>query len=681
MSAVPDSFLGAAANDADAQETREWLDALSAVIGTEGGERAHFLLEQLIDHARQAGIDMPFSANTAYVNTIPTDQEERTPGNIEIEERLRTYMRWNAMAMVVKANRLHPADGGDLGGHISSFASLAHDVRHRLQPLLARRERRPRRRPALHPGPLVARHLRARLHGRPHQRGAAAQLPPGGRRQGHLQLPAPEADARVLAVPDRLDGPGPADGDLPGALPEVPARARHRRHREPQGLGVLRRRRDGRARVAGRHRPGGAREARQPDLRHQLQPAAPGRPGARQRQDHPGARRRVPRLGLERHQAAVGQLLGPAARARQGRHPAQGDDGRRRRRLPGDEGQRRRLRAQELLRPPPQAAGDGRQDERRGHLAPAARRPRPAEGLRGLPPRQQPQGPADRAADQDGQGLRHGQERRGQEHRAPDQEADRRGRARLPRPLQHPDPGRPAGRHPVLQAGRRHAGDALPARAPQGAGRLPAQAPHQGRRAVHRAGARHLQGRARAHRRRPRDQHHAGLRALPDAAAARQGAGPARRAHPGRRGAHLRHGRPVPPDRHLQPRRARSTRRSTRTRSCTTAKTRPARSCRKASTRPAAWAAGSPRRRRTRRTTASWCRSTSTTRCSASSASATWPGRRATCRRAASCSAAPRAAPRSTAKACSTRTATATSWPARSRTASATTRPSRTRSA
>ena len=125
MSAVPNSFLGAAANDADAQETREWLEALDAVIANEGPERAHFLLEQLIDEARQAGIDHPFSANTAYVNTIPTDQEERCPGNLEFEERLRAYMRWNAMAMVVKANRLDPADGGDLGGHISSFASLA----------------------------------------------------------------------------------------------------------------------------------------------------------------------------------------------------------------------------------------------------------------------------------------------------------------------------------------------------------------------------------------------------------------------------------------------------------------------------------------------------------------------------------------------------------------------------
>ena len=113
------------AADKDAQETREWMDALSAVIQSEGPERAHFLLEQLLEHARQNSIDMPFSATTGYVNSIEVDQEERCPGNLEMEERLRAYMRWNAMAMVVKANRLHPADGGDLGGHIGSFASLA----------------------------------------------------------------------------------------------------------------------------------------------------------------------------------------------------------------------------------------------------------------------------------------------------------------------------------------------------------------------------------------------------------------------------------------------------------------------------------------------------------------------------------------------------------------------------
>ncbi|MGH6625115.1 MAG: pyruvate dehydrogenase (acetyl-transferring), homodimeric type, partial [Burkholderiaceae bacterium] len=126
MSANPDNLFGSAANDADSQETREWMDALSAVIESEGPERAHFLLEHLLEHARQHSIDKPFSATTAYINTIETDREERCPGNLEIEERLRAYMRWNAMAMVVKANRHNPADGGDLGGHIGSFASLAH---------------------------------------------------------------------------------------------------------------------------------------------------------------------------------------------------------------------------------------------------------------------------------------------------------------------------------------------------------------------------------------------------------------------------------------------------------------------------------------------------------------------------------------------------------------------------
>ncbi|AMO24881.1 pyruvate dehydrogenase (acetyl-transferring), homodimeric type [Ramlibacter solisilvae] len=125
MSAQPDNLFGSAANDADAQETREWIDAFSAVIQTEGRDRGHFLLEQLLEQARQEGIDMPFSATTAYLNTIEPEDEERCPGNLEVEERLRAYMRWNAMAMVVKANRLHPEDGGDLGGHISSFASLA----------------------------------------------------------------------------------------------------------------------------------------------------------------------------------------------------------------------------------------------------------------------------------------------------------------------------------------------------------------------------------------------------------------------------------------------------------------------------------------------------------------------------------------------------------------------------
>ena len=128
MTAQTDPQAGAGATpvaSTDQQETREWMDALSAVIDREGAEYAHALLEELLEHARQNSVDRPFSANTGYVNTIETAQEARCPGNLEIEGRLRAYMRWNAMAMVVKANRIHPPEGGDLGGHIGSFASLA----------------------------------------------------------------------------------------------------------------------------------------------------------------------------------------------------------------------------------------------------------------------------------------------------------------------------------------------------------------------------------------------------------------------------------------------------------------------------------------------------------------------------------------------------------------------------
>ncbi|MCM0043707.1 MAG: pyruvate dehydrogenase (acetyl-transferring), homodimeric type [Burkholderiaceae bacterium] len=121
MAAQIDTILAQAANDPDTMETREWLDALESVIEHEGAERAHYLLERMVDLARRRGAHIPFSSHTAYVNTIPAHLGEHCPGNLEYEERLRSYMRWNAMAMVVKANR---ADG-DLGGHISSFASLA----------------------------------------------------------------------------------------------------------------------------------------------------------------------------------------------------------------------------------------------------------------------------------------------------------------------------------------------------------------------------------------------------------------------------------------------------------------------------------------------------------------------------------------------------------------------------
>jgi pyruvate dehydrogenase E1 component len=106
--------------DVDPQETREWLDALAGVLAIEGPDRAHFLIEQLIDQARRSGAFMPFSANTAYINTIPVDKQVRIPGDQGIEHTIRSYARWNAMAMVLRANK-HT----NVGGHIASFASAA----------------------------------------------------------------------------------------------------------------------------------------------------------------------------------------------------------------------------------------------------------------------------------------------------------------------------------------------------------------------------------------------------------------------------------------------------------------------------------------------------------------------------------------------------------------------------
>src|SRR5690554_8201909 len=118
MSSLAHAQSSANQVDDAALEEREWLEALEAVLDREGPERAHYLLERLIDQARRSGAHIPFSPNTAYVNTIPPGLEPPHPGNIVLEERIRSYVRWNAMAMVVKANSHHPHDGGDLGGHI-----------------------------------------------------------------------------------------------------------------------------------------------------------------------------------------------------------------------------------------------------------------------------------------------------------------------------------------------------------------------------------------------------------------------------------------------------------------------------------------------------------------------------------------------------------------------------------
>ena len=117
MSSTPQSPQS---TDVDQQETQEWLDALRGVITHEGGGRAHFLIEKLMDTAREEGIEIPYQATTEYINTIPAEQQPRYPGDPDMEIKLHSYIRWNAMAMVVRANK-HT----NVGGHIASFASAA----------------------------------------------------------------------------------------------------------------------------------------------------------------------------------------------------------------------------------------------------------------------------------------------------------------------------------------------------------------------------------------------------------------------------------------------------------------------------------------------------------------------------------------------------------------------------
>ena len=108
-------------SDIDPLETQEWLEAMQAILERDGASRAHHIIEQLIHSARIAGVNLPFRNTTAYVNTIPTEEEQRLPGDPRMEHRVRSLERWNALAMVVKANKKFP----ELGGHISTYASAA----------------------------------------------------------------------------------------------------------------------------------------------------------------------------------------------------------------------------------------------------------------------------------------------------------------------------------------------------------------------------------------------------------------------------------------------------------------------------------------------------------------------------------------------------------------------------
>lgn len=113
--------VATAGNDIDAQETQEWIDALHSVIEADGSDRARFLLKELTNAAREAGAQLPYGLNTPYINTIPADKQQALIGDRQIEFKIRSMIRWNAAAMVLRANKIST----EYGGHIASFASAA----------------------------------------------------------------------------------------------------------------------------------------------------------------------------------------------------------------------------------------------------------------------------------------------------------------------------------------------------------------------------------------------------------------------------------------------------------------------------------------------------------------------------------------------------------------------------
>ena len=169
MHANPDQLAKARlGGDADPQETAEWVESLEAVLKHHGPERAQFLLQTLAEVAAAGGAKAAAGVTTAYVNTIRPEHQPAYPGNREVERKIKSLVRWNAMAMVLRANK-----NTNVGGHISTFASAAtlYEVAQN-HFFKGRNDSAPRRRGVL-PGARQPRHVRAGVPGRPHQREAS----------------------------------------------------------------------------------------------------------------------------------------------------------------------------------------------------------------------------------------------------------------------------------------------------------------------------------------------------------------------------------------------------------------------------------------------------------------------------------------------------------------------------
>ena len=393
--------------DIDTEETGEWLESFDELLERSGPARARYLMLRLLERAGEQRVAIPALTSTDYVNTIPTELEPWFPGDEDVERRYRAWIRWNAAIMVHRAQR----PGVGVGGHISTYASSAALYEVGFNHFF---------RGKAHPGGgdqiFIQGHASPGIYARAFLEGRLTADQLDGFRQEHSHpggglpsYPHPRLMPDFWEFPTVSMGLGPMNAIYQ-------ARFNHYLHdrglKDTSDQHVWAFLGDGEMDEPESRGPDpGCRQrgVGQPDVRHQLQSAAPRRAGARQRQDHSGAGVVLPRRRMERHQGRVGPRMGRVAACGPRRRTGQSDEHNARRRLPDVQGQRRRLRPRPLLRPRPAHQAAGREDVRLRDLEPQARRPRLPQGLRRLPCGRRAPGPADGDPGQDHQGLHAGE--------------------------------------------------------------------------------------------------------------------------------------------------------------------------------------------------------------------------------------------------------------------------------
>ena len=415
--------------DIDPGETEEWLDSLDAVVDARGKTRARYLVSRLTERARERQVGTPAEVQHALRQHHPRRASSRgSPATRRSRGASGAFIRWNAAVMVVRANkrgrrhRRAPLDVRLLGGAL----------RGRLQPLLPGQGRRPRRRPRLLPGPRRPGHLRPGLPRGPPRREPPRQLPPRDRRRRAVELPAPVAHARLLGVPDGVDGPRPDQLDLPGPLQPLPPQPPHRRHQRARGCGAssATARPTSPRRSARSRSPAASSSTTSSGSSTATCSASTARCAATARSSRSSRPSSAAPAGTSSRSsgAKAGTSCSPATSTACCSHKMNTTvDG---------EFQRyavesRRLHPRALLRPRPPPAQAGRAPVRRRAAGPAPRRPRLPEALRRLQGRHR----ADRGAPtvilaKTVKGWTLGSDGRGPQRHPPDQEDDRRAAAR-----------------------------------------------------------------------------------------------------------------------------------------------------------------------------------------------------------------------------------------------------------